>query len=48
MLKSSKTRLVIRRSTKHMRVQFVNALPDGDITLVDTSSYGLKKFWMEA
>ena len=44
MLKSSKTRLVIRRSTKHMRVQFVNALPDGDITLVDTSSYGLKNF----
>jgi len=44
MLKSTKTRLVIRRSTKHMRVQFVNALPDGDITLVDTSSYGLKNF----
>ena len=44
MLKSSKTRLVIRKSTKHMRVQFVNALPDGDITLVDTSSYGLKNF----
>ena len=44
MLKSSKTRLVIRRSTKHMRVQFVNALPDGDITLVDASSYGLKNF----
>jgi len=35
LLKSGMTRLVIRRSTKHMRVQFIVAQPNGDKTLAD-------------
>jgi len=44
LLKSGKLRLVIRRSTKHMRVQVIKAMPDGDITLADASSYNLKNY----
>ncbi len=43
-MKSGRTRLVIRRTSKHMRVQFIEALPDGDKTLVDASSYKLADF----
>lgn len=44
LLKSENTRVVIRRSTKHMRVQFISAFPDGDKTLSYTSSTQLKDF----
>lgn len=44
LLKSGKTRVVIRRSTKHMRVQFIEALPNGDKTLSDSISSQLNKF----
>ena len=44
LLKSGRHRLVIRRSTKHMRVQFVKAMPDGDQTLIDATSYKLSDF----
>jgi len=44
MLKSGMIRAVVRRSTKHMRVQFIRAEPNGDITLADASSYKLEEF----
>ena len=44
LLKSGELRLVIRRSTKHMRVQFVEARPNGDITLATGSSTELSQF----
>ncbi len=44
LLKSGSIRLVIRRSTKHMRLQFVEAQPDGDITLANCSSTLLQNY----
>ncbi|MHA2090460.1 MAG: 50S ribosomal protein L18 [Candidatus Kariarchaeaceae archaeon] len=44
LLKSGGIRLVIRRSTKHMRVHFVEAQPNGDITLTAGSSTELPQF----
>ena len=44
MLKSNSLRVIIRKSTKHMRVQFVEALPNGDTTLISASSIQLSEF----
>ena len=44
MMKSNRIRLIIRRTTKHMRVQFVEALPNGDVTLSATASPQLNNF----
>ncbi|MFV2013801.1 MAG: 50S ribosomal protein L18 [Candidatus Heimdallarchaeota archaeon] len=44
MLKSGRVRLIIRRTPKHMRVQFVEAYPNGDKTLSATISTQLSKF----
>ncbi len=41
MLKSGSARLIIRRTTKHMRVQVVEAFPNGDKTLSASSSVQL-------
>jgi len=43
LVKSEKTRLVIRRSLNNMRVQFVNFKETGDVTLVSAFSKELKK-----
>lgn len=44
LLKSGKNRLIIRKSTKNMRVQFIDAQPNGDITLSSSSSIELKDY----
>ena len=44
LLKSDKTRLVIRRSLSNITVQFVNFLPKGDETIASATSAELKKF----
>ncbi len=44
MLKSDSIRVIIRKSTKHMRVQFVEAHPNGDTTLISASSIQLSNF----
>ena len=44
MLKSGAIRVVIRRSSKNMRVQFVKALPNGDVTQADAISNSLGEF----
>lgn len=44
MLKSNRIRLVIRKSTNNITVQFVKALPDGDATLSATTTYHLTNF----
>ena len=44
MLKSDEIRLVIRKSNNHILVQFVEAKPDGDITLAAVSTHHLKKY----
>ena len=44
MLKSGKLRVVIRKSTKHIAIQFVEAKPDGDITLSGSTSGHLAAF----
>ncbi|MDH5403652.1 MAG: 50S ribosomal protein L18, partial [Candidatus Heimdallarchaeota archaeon] len=44
LLKSGMIRLVIRRSTKNMRVQFIDALPNGDIVKTSSDSMQLKNF----
>lgn len=44
LLKSEDMRVIVRRSTKNMRVQLIEAKPDGDITRVYASSLQLKKF----
>ena len=43
LLKSDKTRLVIRRSLSNITVQFVNFLPKGDETIASATSAELKK-----
>ncbi len=43
LLKSGKTRLVIRRSLKNVYIQFVEFNPDGDKVLSSTSSAELQK-----
>ena len=43
LLKSDKTRLVIRRSLSNITVQFVNFIPSGDKTIVSATSTELKK-----
>ncbi len=44
LLKSGKTRCVIRKSSKHIIIQFVDAKPDGDIVLSGTKTTHLKDF----
>ncbi len=44
MLKSGKLRVVIRKSTKHVAIQFIEAKPDGDITLSGSTSGHLIAF----
>ena len=44
MLKSGRTRVIIRRTSKHMRVQFVTADANGDKTLSATASTQLNDF----
>jgi large subunit ribosomal protein L18 len=43
LLKSDKTRLVIRRSLSNITVQFVDFVPSGDKTIVSATSTELKK-----
>ena len=43
LLKSDKTRLVIRRSLSNITVQFINFLPNGDETVASATSTELKK-----
>ena len=43
LLKSKKTRLVIRRSLSNISVQFINFMPNGDQTLAEANSTELKK-----
>jgi large subunit ribosomal protein L18 len=43
LLKSGKTRLVIRRSLSNITVQFVDFIPSGDKTIVSATSTELKK-----
>ena len=44
LLKSKKIRMVVRSSNKHIHVQFVEAKPDGDITLAMAGSKHLEEF----
>ncbi|MCY3411214.1 MAG: 50S ribosomal protein L18 [Candidatus Heimdallarchaeota archaeon] len=44
LLKSGRVRAVIRKSSKNMQIQFVEALPDGDKTLASSNSLQLKDF----
>ncbi len=44
LIKSGKTRLVVRKTNKHVILQFVDAFPEGDKTLSMTVSSELKKF----
>ena len=43
LLKSKKTRLVIRRSLSNISVQFINFIPAGDQTVAEANSTELKK-----
>ena len=43
LIKSGKVRLVIRKSSSHMNVQFISYVPEGDSTIVSVSSQELKK-----
>ena len=43
LLKSKKTRLVIRRSLSNISVQFINFVPSGDQTIAEANSTELKK-----
>lgn len=43
LLKSKKTRLVIRRSLSNISVQFINFMPEGDQTIAEANSTELKK-----
>lgn len=43
LLKSKKTRLVIRRSLSNISVQFINFVPNGDQTIAEANSTELKK-----
>jgi len=43
LLKSKKTRLVIRRSLSNISVQFINFVPEGDQTVAEANSTELKK-----
>jgi large subunit ribosomal protein L18 len=43
LLKSKKTRLVIRRSLSNISVQFINFMPAGDQTIAEANSTELKK-----
>jgi large subunit ribosomal protein L18 len=43
LLKSRKTRLVIRRSLSNISVQFINFMPEGDQTVAEANSTELKK-----
>jgi large subunit ribosomal protein L18 len=43
LLKSKKTRLVIRRSLSNISVQFINFMPAGDQTVAEANSTELKK-----
>lgn len=47
LLKSDKTRLVIRRSLSNITVQFVNFVPKGDETIASATSAELKKARLE-
>jgi len=44
LIKSNKTRLVIRKSLSNISIQFVNFIPKGDQTIASASSVELKKF----
>jgi len=44
LLKSRKTRMVVRKSNKHIIVQFVDYEPKGDIIKVTVTSQSLDKF----
>ncbi len=44
LLKSRKTRLVVRESNRHVRVQLVDYKADGDVILASAHSQELKKF----
>lgn len=43
LIKSGKTRLVIRKSLSNISVQFINYKPEGDYTIISTVSTELKK-----
>ncbi|MBU0666246.1 MAG: 50S ribosomal protein L18 [Nanoarchaeota archaeon] len=43
LLQSKKTRLIIRKTNKHILAQFVDYKPDGDIVIVGVSSKALEK-----
>ncbi|MEM5778506.1 MAG: 50S ribosomal protein L18 [Candidatus Aenigmatarchaeota archaeon] len=47
LLKSRKTRLVIRKSLSNISVQFINYKPEGDETVVSANSVELKKFGLK-
>ena len=48
LLKSEKTRLVIRKSLSNISIQFVNFKPSGDETIASAVSSELKKFgWVK-
>lgn len=47
LLKSGKTRLVIRKSLSNISVQFINYKPEGDETVVSANSVELKKFGLK-
>lgn len=44
LLKSGDTRIIVRKTNKHIIVQFANYLPDGDKVIVTANSAELKKF----
>ncbi len=44
LLKSGRTRLVVRKSNRNMTIQFVESLPDGDKILVGTTSMKLPAY----
>ncbi|MFQ6010160.1 MAG: 50S ribosomal protein L18, partial [Candidatus Aenigmatarchaeota archaeon] len=44
LIRSGKVRLVIRKSSSHMNVQFIDYVPEGDRTVVAANSQELKKY----
>lgn len=44
LIKSGKTRVVIRKSLNNISVQFIDYRPDGDVTIISAVSTELKKF----
>ncbi len=44
LLKSKKTRMIIRRSLNNIRIQFINLGPSGDIVVAEMTSKGLSKY----